>query len=187
MLKDLHSPHHLTSFDLGLLKSHCSVVQNNNLTLSSVLPPLLIPHAQEQNLRTLDNWYTTHCFDADQPLNTWELKETVPSTTPTVRGKLVVVTAPGELQSDVDFMETKLRTVVDENVVKFEHRTLGTADDQLFEVWLESYTHCLLFSKREATYDKDWQGPKDIRDGWEEVVTRVEEEVADGMEVAYEV
>jgi hypothetical protein len=35
-------------------------------------------------------------------------------------------------------------------------------DDSIFEIWLESWDIELLHSKRRATFDREWEGPKDV-------------------------
>jgi len=39
----------------------------------------------------------------------------------------------------------------------------ASAEDQLFEIWVEAYEDELLFSKRKHYYDSDWPGPDDFR------------------------
>mmetsp|Transcript_21326 Transcript_21326/g.44491 ORF Transcript_21326/g.44491 Transcript_21326/m.44491 type:complete len:236 (+) Transcript_21326:62-769(+) len=144
---------------------------------------------EQQHARTLDDWYTSNCFDSDAPVNTWSLKDSVPSSTPVVRGKVVVVTCRGQPADDADFgfLDAKVKGRWPRGEVTTERRYMGGPEDQLFEVWLESYEHSLLFSRRSAAYDKDWEGGKDVKEEWEGLIARVEEEIREGREVAYEV
>ena len=71
------------------------------------------------------------------------------------------------------------------SVVSVFHRTMGTDSDNLFEVWLESYEHELLFSRRSAVYDKDWEGGRDVGEEWEGILERIEDMVSDDSKYSY--
>eukprot|EP00520_Triparma_pacifica_P016738 CAMPEP_0118655334 /NCGR_PEP_ID=MMETSP0785-20121206/12869_1 /TAXON_ID=91992 /ORGANISM="Bolidomonas pacifica, Strain CCMP 1866" /LENGTH=151 /DNA_ID=CAMNT_0006548057 /DNA_START=342 /DNA_END=797 /DNA_ORIENTATION=+ len=138
-------------------------------------------------------WIDTHTFDEDEELNTWDLQGTVHLTEPVERGKLVVVTGPmlenEEREDDKRNLEVIERTVGERfgEVVSVEHRVMGTDGDNLFEVWIEAYEHELLFSRRSAVYDKDWDGGKDVGEVWDSILDTIEDMVSDDAKYSYRV
>ena len=53
---------------------------------------------------------------------------------------------------------------------------MGSPSDSLLEVWIESFEHDLLFSRRSSVYDKKWTGASDLTD---DEIDRISDEVDD--------
>jgi len=105
------------------------------------------------------------------------------------RGHLVVACTPTE--EDVDVAEKITERFKDEfgKAVFVETRVLGHArpEDNVFEVWLESYEVDLLHSKRQAFINsKLWTGPSEVDDEQlEYLVDRVRELISDDARNSY--
>ena len=105
------------------------------------------------------------------------------------RGHLVIACTPTE--EDVDLAEKITERFKDEfgKAVFVETRVLGHArpEDQVFEVWLESYEIDLLHSKRQAFINsKLWDGPSEVDDEQlEYLVGKVKYLISDDARYSY--
>jgi len=107
------------------------------------------------------------------------------------RGHLVV--ACPDLDEDLQLAETITKRFKDEfdKAVRVETRVLGHArkEDNVFEVWLESYEIDLLHSKRQAFINsKLWTGPSDVDDKQlDYLVERVRYLISDESRYSYRI
>ncbi|GMH91729.1 hypothetical protein TrVE_jg2850 [Triparma verrucosa] len=148
-------------------------------------PKKLPPPPPTTPLSELDSWFNEHCFDSTKEMNTWEVKMASPLSEPTLKGVLKVVTAGTDADlTSVSKMSTSLSSKFSDSVT-LSHQTLGSPTDNLFEVWLESYEHTLLFSRRSAVYEKEWEGGKEIEEEWEGILERIEEEISEDKKFSY--
>lgn len=105
------------------------------------------------------------------------------------RGHLVVACTPSD--EDLKLAETIAKRFKDEfgKAVVVETRVLGHArrEDNVFEVWLESYEIDLLHSKRQAFINsKLWTGPSEVDDGQlDYLVERVRYLISDDSRYSY--
>lgn len=84
----------------------------------------------------------------------------------TFRGHLVLACSPSEEDLELSAKITKRMEQEFGKQVFVETRVYGHAkrDDNVYEIWLESWDIDLLHSKRRATFDRDWTGPKIVDD-----------------------
>lgn len=84
----------------------------------------------------------------------------------TFRGHLVLACSPSEEDLELSAKITKRMEEEFGKQVFVETRVYGHAkrDDNVYEIWLESWDIDLLHSKRRATFDRDWTGPKIVDD-----------------------
>lgn len=107
------------------------------------------------------------------------------------RGHIVV--ACPDLDEDLQLAETITKRFKDEfdKAVRVETRVLGHArkEDNVFEVWLESYEIDLLHSKRQAFINsKLWTGPSDVDDKQlDYLVERVRYLISDESRYSYRI
>lgn len=105
------------------------------------------------------------------------------------RGHLVVACTP--IEEDVDVAEAITKRFGEEfgKAVFVETRVMGhaRAEDNVFEVWLESYEVDLLHSKRQAFINsKLWTGPSDVDEAQlEYLVERVRHLISDDARYSY--
>jgi len=63
---------------------------------------------------------------------------------------------------------------------------MGSKDDQLFEVWIESYEHILLFSRRSSVFNKEWDGKRVMDDEEEDrIIENIKFQVSDEARHGY--
>lgn len=82
------------------------------------------------------------------------------------RGHLVLACSPSEEDMELSVKITRRMEQEFGKQVFVETRVYGHAkpDDNVYEIWLESWDIDLLHSKRRATFDREWTGPKVVDD-----------------------
>jgi len=125
----------------------------------------------------------------ESPRYVWGVKDRIHKVDPVVRGLIVVVTSKDGGREDDEGQIGKLVEGIEKTfgeVVEVERRFMGSKEDNLLEVWIESYEHTLLFSRRSATVDKKWEGG-DVLDEKERggILDSIGEHVSDGARYGY--
>jgi len=95
-----------------------------------------------------------------------EEDDDVVNSTAKFRGHLVIACSSSEQDMELSVKITERMDKEFGTQVFVETRVYGHAkpDDNVYEIWLESWNVDLLHSKRRATFDRDWTGPKVVDD-----------------------
>jgi hypothetical protein len=117
--------------------------------------------------------------------------EVIIETTP-FRGPLDPTTNEMDVTGDPDYIavEHLRRTIKDKfgDVVDVISREKGIKEDKYFEIRFEGFEWELLFSRRKASFDKEWEGAKDVMQEGEieRILETVEWHVSDEAKYTYD-